>query len=183
MFITRKRADARILTAVSALLVVASLAGCSGSKAAGGGPSGSSSAGGGPGFQQALAYAKCMRDNGVPDYPDPQPGNGGRVILAPGGSSDNPKSQAAQQACRDKMPQGVGAARGGPVDTAKVMAWAQCIRANGVPNFPDPDVANGQIKINIGSLGMQPDDPRLAKASDACKDKSPGGSLIFEDGK
>jgi hypothetical protein len=127
-----------------------------------------------------LEFAKCVRENGVPDYPDPEPGDG-RVLTNLG--DEDPKTQAAKEACRDKMPQGEAHARGGDVDRAKVAAWVECIRGNGVTGFPDPEVEGNQIKINLGSLGMKPDDPKLAKASGACQDKSPGGALIFEDGK
>jgi hypothetical protein len=184
MLITRDRATARILLAASALVVMAAGAGCSGSDAKEDAKAGSSPAAGGPGFQQALDYAKCMRENGVPDYPDPEEGDGGRVVIGPGDSANDPKTRSAMEACRDKMPQGVARDRsGGKVDAAKVTAWATCIRENGVAKFPDPEVEGSQIKINLGALGMKPDDPRLQKASAACQDKSPGGSLIFEDGQ
>jgi hypothetical protein len=62
-------------------------------------------------YQAALTYSACMRENGVPDFPDPMaPGS------APDSSSDgsgqagpdpsSPKFQAAQEACKDLMPQG-----------------------------------------------------------------------------
>jgi hypothetical protein len=185
MLITHKRAIARVLLTASALVTLAGGAGCSGSDAAGdGGDSRPGAAGSGPGYQQALDYAKCMRENGLPDYPDPEQGGDGRVVIAPGNSEGDPKTKAAQEACRDKMPQGVARdMRGGKVETAKVTAWAKCIRDNGVPKFPDPEVEGSQIKINLGALGMKPDDPKLQKASAACQDRSPGGALIFEDGQ
>ncbi|MGP2443068.1 hypothetical protein [Streptomyces sp. JW3] len=180
---TRKRVKAHILLAASAVLVMGAAVGCSDSSAAEEEAEGSSSAAAGSGYQQALDYAECMRENGVEDYQDPEQGGDGRVLINPG-NADDPDSQAAQEACRDKMPQGVGQdARGGDVDSAKVQAWAKCMRENGVPKFPDPEVEGGQIKINIDTLGMDPSDARMQKASAACQDKSPGGSLIFEVGE
>jgi hypothetical protein len=128
----------------------------------------------------ALEYAKCMRENGVPDYKDPEVGPGGAVVLGPGDGADDPKAQAAQEACRDKMPQGAARDKAGPVDASRVTAWAKCIRENGVAKFPDPEVSGSMIKIKLGELGMKPDDPKMQKASAACQDKSPGGSLMFE---
>lgn len=183
MLITRKRADARVFLVASALLVVAAVAGCSDSKASEGSADPSSSSSAGSGYQAALDYAKCMRENGVPDYPDPEQGNDGRVLINPGGSSDDPNTQAAQEACRDKMPQGVARDRNGSADSAKVAAWAKCIRENGVPKFADPEVEGGMIKVNITTMGMDPSDARWQKASAACQSKSPGGSIIFEDGQ
>jgi hypothetical protein len=46
--------------------------------------------------QQALAFARCMRQHGI-NMPDPKPGGG---IDMRGVDSDIPKFQAAQQACQ-----------------------------------------------------------------------------------
>jgi len=66
--------------------------------------------------QSALAFSACMRRNGVPNFPDPQFGPGGRVsirIRAGSGSGLDPQSaqfQQAQQACQKDVPFGKGAA-------------------------------------------------------------------------
>jgi hypothetical protein len=68
-----------------------------------GGPGGP----GGPGEQTAeqqeamLAFAECMRENGV-DIPDPQAGGG---FLQPGSGVDpqTPEFQEAMEACRDNL--------------------------------------------------------------------------------
>ena len=68
-------------------------------------------------FQDAFqAFAQCMRDNGV-DLPDPGqgggPGAGGPPGRGGGIDMDDPDVQAAQEKCRDKLPQG-GPGGGGP---------------------------------------------------------------------
>jgi hypothetical protein len=59
------------------------------------------------GREAALAFAKCMRDQGI-DMPDPQfDENGGAQIRIGRGSGidiNDPKFRKAQEACRDKMP-------------------------------------------------------------------------------
>jgi hypothetical protein len=64
-------------------------------------------------FQKnALAFAKCMRDNGV-DMPDPQFESGGRVKMTMGKiDPKNPKFEAADKKCRAANP---GAVPGGPM--------------------------------------------------------------------
>lgn len=61
---------------------------------------------------RALAFAKCMRDNGI-DMPDPTFGEGGRVEqrLEGGVSPDDPKFQEAQSKCESLRPFG---REGGP---------------------------------------------------------------------
>ena len=56
--------------------------------------------------QNALKFAQCMRAHGV-DVPDPQPGSGGLPIRIGTGNGkvnpDDPKFQAAQQACQSVL--------------------------------------------------------------------------------
>jgi len=52
-----------------------------------------------------------------------------------------------------------------PQQTA--LKFAQCMRANGYPNFPDPD-ASGRINLDPNS-GLDPNDPNSQKATQACK--------------
>ena len=56
---------------------------------------------------KALAFAKCMRENGV-DMPDPTFGGNGRVEqrLEGGVSPDDPKFQEAQKKCESLLPFG-----------------------------------------------------------------------------
>jgi hypothetical protein len=71
----------------------------------------------------ALAFSACMRSHGVPNFPDPQFGSGGRVTLKIGsGLGLDPSSaqfQAAQKACQGNLPGKLGpggatTAGGGP---------------------------------------------------------------------
>jgi hypothetical protein len=54
-------------------------------------------------LEQLRQYAQCMRDHGV-DMPDPNP-DGGLLIQKSGGTRpDDAAFQAAQEACKDKLP-------------------------------------------------------------------------------
>jgi hypothetical protein len=59
--------------------------------------------------QQQLAYARCMRQQGI-DMPDPKPGGGFDMR---GVESDTPKFQAAEQACKQYTPNGGKQSSGG----------------------------------------------------------------------
>jgi hypothetical protein len=65
--------------------------------------------------RQALAFSACMRSHGLPKFPDPQFGAGGRVALRIGSSSGidprSPQFQAAQKTCGSLLP---GRIKGGP---------------------------------------------------------------------
>lgn len=85
-----------------------------------------------------------------------------------GGSSDSASGSAS----------GSGAGSGGgsrPTGAAdRGLAYAQCMRKNGAPTFPDPS-QDGKIVVGPGS-GVDPRSPGFQKAQEACKDLSPQGS-------
>jgi hypothetical protein len=55
------------------------------------------------------------------------------------------------------------------------LAFAKCIRAHGVPSFPDPQQSGGGISIGSGS-GYNPSSPAFQAALTACESLSPGAS-------
>jgi hypothetical protein len=77
------------------------------------------------------------------------------VALAACGSSSNGSSNAASSF------------------TAKGVAFADCMRSHGVPNFPDPS-GGGGIHIEAGS-GINPFSPSFQGARKACGKLLPGG--------
>jgi hypothetical protein len=120
----------------------------------------------------ALAYAQCMRDHGVPKYPDPTiNGNsiGSAVNVNALGVSQS-VLLAAQNACKSLSPQnfvppGFNAAQ----NTAQAEKYAQCLRAHGVPDFPDPG-ADGFFTVPAG-INLQ--GPTFEAASKACQSVAP----------
>jgi hypothetical protein len=103
---------------------------------------------------EMAAYAKCMRSHGIADFPDPTPNPGG-----PGGSFDfnatgdlnpsNPTYQDANKACQSLLPNGGKIPPPSAKQLAEEVKLAACMRAHGVPNFPDP---NGQGAFNLGQV-------------------------------
>jgi len=121
------------------------------------------------GQEQALKYAQCMRASGVPGFPDPDPSGQFRGVGHE--QQDNPKFRAAQQACRDLAPGGEHENFGDPAFVEQMREFSQCMRANGVPDFPDPD-AQGRLR---GAGHEQQGDPKFNAAMQACRAKLPGG--------
>jgi hypothetical protein len=119
--------------------------------------------------QAALVYAQCMRDNGVPDFPAPDPN--GRFTGLSHDKQDDPTFRAAQEKCRALAPGGEHEKSGDPAFVNQMRAYSQCMRDNGVPDFPDPD-ADGRLR---GSGHEQQDDPKYRAAAEACRPKLPGG--------
>ncbi|MDQ1721457.1 MAG: hypothetical protein QOI26_1191 [Pseudonocardiales bacterium] len=123
---------------------------------------------------QALKFAQCMRDNGVPNFPDPKfSGDGGMSIDVPAGS-DPQKVDAAMQKCKEYLPNGGQPQKADPQVAEQNRKFAKCMRDNGVPNFPDPG-ADGGIQINGNDPAMNPIDPKFAAAQKACAQYQPSG--------
>jgi hypothetical protein len=131
--------------------------------------------------EQAREFAQCMRDHGV-DMPDPETadngsgGGSGIRITVSGGPNSN--TDAAMEACKDKLPNGGTPPSLSPEQQEQLRQFAQCMRDHGV-DMPDPDPNNGGLRISQSggpAAGMGPDDPTFKAAQDACKDKLPGAN-------
>jgi len=141
---------AAVITATSALaLLAAACGGAPGSHVAqlGSTTTKSSTSSSAAAAQQngMLAFSRCMRSHGVPNFPDPN------------SSGALPKSQVdqlaasslqfppAHRACEHLLPNG-----GQPTQAQVQQAWndmrnfAHCMRSHGVPNWPDPAATSQQ---------------------------------------
>lgn len=193
---------------VRCLLVIGSLAclallvaGCGGSKSPaianlGTTTSSSTNTGGGAGSrptqaqmqQAALRYSECMRSNGVPKFPDPAAGGGFQVQTRSGIDPSSPTFQAAQTKCSKLLPGGGPPAPGTETHPsaqalAKMVKAARCMRAHGVPDFPDPATkvsplprgSGGGVISDINGVILEfPDSidmrsPAFVRAATACK--------------
>jgi hypothetical protein len=144
----------RRLQAALALIAVAALISACGSSsptATGGGGSG------GNGISakaaKAVKFARCMRKNGVSQFPDP-PASGNLTIDAiANGSSLNTNTPAftrALSACKRLEPAGFTGSKRSRQQMSAALRFAQCIRKNGVRDFPDP--LNGQPLIDTNRI-------------------------------
>jgi hypothetical protein len=122
-----------------------------------------------------LAFARCMRENGV-EVPDPQ---GGRITIRPGGggggasperpaTGERAKIDKARAACAEHLegvrPQLSEADRAELQDA--MLAYARCMREHGV-DVPDPtfDGQGGGLRMRLESR----DDPDFEEAQQACQ--------------
>lgn len=120
-------------------------------------------------YSTALKLANCMRAHGVSDFPDP--GASGGLQAAPAPSSDqSPAFQAATKACRR-----FGGGLGGPPQPIpaamrrKLIAFSQCMRTHGVPDYPDPTFpGSGGAIINPRQANFNPASPAVQRASRQC---------------
>lgn len=119
----------------------------------------------GGGEPDLVKFSQCMRDNGLSWFPDPD--GEGRLMVRPPKDVDRTKMEAAEEACKKYSPNGGNAPRLSPEDLEKARQMSQCMRENGVPNFPDPQ-PNGSITLKRDKVGTGPGDPTFDKAAEKC---------------
>jgi hypothetical protein len=139
------------------------------------GPEASSSASArpGPDPDAMIKYSRCMREHGLSWFPDPG-ADGTLQVQTPAGADQN-KIKKAEEACKSLLPAGEKKDQASPEEIEQSRQMARCMRANGVPNFPDPGPGGG-VSLDAGKLGTGPGDPTFDKAEKACSQYLPPGA-------
>lgn len=116
-----------------------------------------------------------MRSHGVPNFPDPSPGGG---LYLPAGLDPNTSTfQHALTACQKYRSAGGGIPTGAQLsyDMAHLLRYAQCMRAHGVTNFPDPTITPGGGPGFKFSQYIDQNSPTFQSADKACHHLLPNG--------
>jgi hypothetical protein len=118
-----------------------------------------------------LAYARCMRVNGVTNYPDPNPDGEFPPFQA---HVSIQISEAAQHTCQHLLPHGGGGARtqGDRQKLGLALKVAQCMRRHGYPTYPDPASSNPSAMgsgTRFDGTGIDPKSPLFQAAETNCE--------------
>ncbi len=145
----------RPLAALALIAVVALVSACGSTAPAGTGSGSSATNNAAANAQKAVKFAKCMRSNGVSEFPDPHPDASGNFTIdgIVNGSSLNPDTPAFKQAigaCKNLEPAGFTGSKRSPQQMQAALEFAQCIRENGVKDFPDP--VDGQPLVDTNRI-------------------------------
>jgi hypothetical protein len=90
---------------------------------------------------KAVKFAECIRAHGVSDFPDPNEKNQFQY-----GVSVTPTVwKQATTACKDLQPPGTLSGKRTPKQQSASLRFAQCVRDNGVKDFPDPVIGEPLI--------------------------------------
>jgi hypothetical protein len=82
---------------------------------------------------------------------------------------------AAVSATGSPAPNSSAASAGAPTGAAGLLAYSQCMRSHGVPDFPDPVGNTLQIKAGQGS-DLDPNSAQMQSAQKACQSLAPSGN-------
>jgi hypothetical protein len=162
-----------LLAALCLLAAGLALAAC-------GGSSSPSSDSGGSSDESALKFSKCMRENGVKNFPNPETSAGGATKLqfkVNKGEVSRQTMEAAQKACQHFQEE---EAKEGPELSPRqkveqeeaVEKFAKCMREHGIE--VEAGTAGGGISVKIGRGGPNPESPAFRSAQEACQGMLPG---------
>jgi hypothetical protein len=190
---TTPAARRRLGVAVVAVVLGLAGAGCGGTPSDGSGGGGAATADRGAGIgtddagggssgarstsarDQAVRFSGCMRENGVRDFPDPDASGELTLDGVVNGSSldaDSAAWKAAIATCKDLQPSGFTGRKRSSAQQEAALAFARCVRQNGVKDFPDPveggpliDTTRIPSAAGRGALEI----PGFTAATDACR--------------
>lgn len=126
-------------------------------------------------YQQAVAYAQCIRSHGYPAFPDPLSNgsfpNNGSLNLS------SPQYQSAAHDCRNL--QQAPNANQYQAGYQAMLKYSACMRQNGVSNYPDPVLSNTGVGIPL-NIGTGPGEvntnsTQFTHAEAKCRPLQPGG--------
>ena len=135
----------RLLAALGLIAMVLMISACGSSAHSGG-----SGGGGDPtatAHEKGVKFAECMRSNGVSEFPDPTASGKLTIDAVANGSSldtSTPAFKQAISACKNLEPAGFTGSKRSSQQQDAALKFAQCIRTNGVNDFPDP-MPNGPL--------------------------------------
>jgi hypothetical protein len=98
------------------------------------------------GQDKAVKFAECIREHGVPHFPDPD----AKGEFNFGVDVSPAVWKKAVDACKDLQPPGTLSSKRTPKQQSASLEFAQCIRDNGVKDFPDP--ATGEPLVNTNRI-------------------------------
>jgi hypothetical protein len=166
----------RALTICTALGTTIAIAGCGGATK----PQNTTASGPSGDVHAAYEFSACMRSHGLTNFPDPvvhsSAGSQSVGIKVNPAETNSPAFKSAQHACQHFMPAPSPAQQAAQqrAHGQHLLAFARCMHAHGVSNFPDPN-AQGDIRREmLSAAGVDIQSPAVQHAAYACVPSSGG---------
>jgi hypothetical protein len=121
--------------------------------------------------QRMLAFSRCVREHGVPNYPDPD-GTGHLPASGKQIARSSPKFPGAEDACIHLLQSAGGAqTQGDQQKLAFALKVARCVRRHGFPTNPDPTPSPSSqgSGTRFAGSGIDTKSPRFQTAETACE--------------
>jgi hypothetical protein len=128
----------------------------------------------------AFKYSACMRQHGVPNFPDPvvrtSPGSQSIGLKVTPSLTGSPSFESARKACAGIMPEPTPAqiAQQQRHELEGKLSFARCMRRHGVNGFPDPTTQGRFTPAMVSAAGIDIRSPAVLAAAKACVSSSQG---------
>ncbi|HWK55404.1 MAG TPA: hypothetical protein VNR18_13590 [Hyphomicrobiales bacterium] len=126
--------------------------------------------------EELVEYAQCIRANGYAEFPDPGPD--GRMMVRITDPVAGERFRAAQGACTDKLPSQM-AAMNAPMTPERLeglVKFAECVRAAGLSDFPDP-TPQGAFELSNPSFDLRA--PQTQQTMSTCREANAVTGLMI----
>lgn len=131
-------------------------------------------------IEERVEYAQCIRANGYAEFPDPGPDGGFNVRIFSSPAAE--QFQAARSACTDKLPSGI-AAMNAPMTPERLdtlVKFAECMRAAGLSDFPDP-TPQGAFELSNPTFDLRA--PQTQQTMNTCREANAVTGLMIRRGQ
>jgi len=141
-------------------------------------------------YTQALAFTKCMRSNGVPQFPAPNAQGNFNTAQVDALMNSNSQADNALHQCRSVLPNAGTGLTAEQIQTMQqhnlrnAVKAAHCMRAHGITNFPDPAGTTQASGVNwqpvisaVQAGGLSLNTPSYEAAFMTCNGKLLGGPI------
>lgn len=140
------------LLAAAALLSGVLAAGCGGSAPSPTGDASTSASAAGA-VESGVAFSRCIRSHGVPNFPDPKV-SGQAVRMGSPSTVQSPAFQSALHSCQGLLPKGPpGSEASSPQAQTRMLEVSACMRKHGISGFPDPTTSPPSNPGNSAIIG------------------------------
>ncbi len=125
-------------------------------------------------------WAACERSHGDPQQTDPTVDAGGVIYIAvPQNAQPAGNLHERTGTCSQYLAQASNELRAAnpvapPPDQAELLKYVNCMRTNGVPDYPYPD---GDT-TNFFGTGVDPDSPAVVRVNDLCGEEAGPADLV-----
>jgi hypothetical protein len=122
------------------------------------------------GSAAGVKYAACMRTHGVTNFPGPDAQGTITITVSTSLNPAAPAFRQAEAACQHLLPPSSAPSQAMQQRMKQgALAFASCMRAHGVPGYPDPTFSNGAVSQGYGPKdGVDPRSPAFQSAQKTC---------------
>jgi hypothetical protein len=124
----------------------------------------------------ALAFARCMRSHGIPNWPDPTSDGGFDKSKLRQLDVSEPRITALEDTlCHFTFGGGPASDQQSRIQLADELSFARCMRSHGVTRFPDPTAQSAVTLEMVQAQGIDLHSPAVLRVVTACLPASHGG--------